>query len=70
LEAKWNVRKEKFTYYLVENSQLLSDKDKTMEALQMELVEAHSSLCASFANITFLLETNSTKHEEWVSKRS
>lgn len=40
-----------------------------MEAWQMELVEAHLSLCVSFANITFLLETNSMKHEEWVTKR-
>ncbi len=31
--------------------------------------KAHSLLCSS-AKITFLLETNSTRHEKWVAKRS
>jgi hypothetical protein len=70
LEAKWNAKKEKFTYYFAKSSQLFSNKEKTMEAMQMELAKAHLSLCFSFAKITFLLETNSTKHEKWVAKRS
>jgi len=31
--------------------------------------KAHSLLCSS-TKITFLLETNSTRHEKWVAKRS
>jgi hypothetical protein len=61
LEAEWNGKKENFANYLVESSQLLSYKEKTMEALQMELAKVHSSLCASFANITFLLESQFNK---------
>jgi hypothetical protein len=41
LEIKWNVEKDKFMNYLVESSQLFSDKEKTMEAIQMELTKAH-----------------------------
>lgn len=37
LEAKWNAKKEYFTDYLAENSQLFSNKEKTMEVMQMEL---------------------------------
>jgi len=70
LEVKWNVKKQKLTNYLVESSQLLSDKEKTMEAMQMAFAKAHSSLCSSSAKITFLLETNSARHEKWVAKRS
>jgi kinesin family protein 15 len=70
LEAKWNAEKEKFPDCLAESSKLLSDKEKTMEAMQMELAEAHSSLCASSAKITLLLETNAVRHEEWVAERS
>jgi len=33
LEAKWNVEKEYFTDYLVESSQLFSDKEKAMEVM-------------------------------------
>jgi hypothetical protein len=40
-----------------------------MEAMQMELAKAHLSLCFSSTKITFLLETNSARHEEWVAKR-
>jgi hypothetical protein len=40
------------------NSKLLSDMEKAMEAMQMQLAEAHTSLCASSAKITLLLETN------------
>ncbi|CAM6042219.1 unnamed protein product [Sphagnum compactum] len=70
LEAEWNAEKEKFSDCLAESSKLLSDKEKTMEAMQMELAEAHSSLCASSAKITLLLETNAVRHEEWVAERS
>jgi hypothetical protein len=42
LEAKRNEEKEKFINYLAESSQLFSNKEKTMEAVQMELAHAHS----------------------------
>jgi hypothetical protein len=70
LEAKWNAEKQKFTYYLAKNSQLFSYKEKTMESMQMELAKVHLLLCSSFAKITFLLKTNSARHEKWVVKRS
>ncbi|CAK9267606.1 unnamed protein product [Sphagnum jensenii] len=70
LEAEWNAEKEKYSDCLAESSKLLSDKEKAMEAMQMELAEAHTSLCASSAKITLLLETNAVRHEEWVAERS
>jgi kinesin family protein 15 len=70
LEAEWNAEKEKYSDCLAESSKLLSDKEKTMEAMQMELAEAHTSLCASSAKITLLLETNAVRHEEWAAERS
>ncbi|CAK9254535.1 unnamed protein product [Sphagnum jensenii] len=70
LEAKWNAEKEKYSDCLAESSKLLSDKEKAMEATQMELAKAHTSLCASSAKITLLLETNAVRHEEWVAERS
>ncbi len=42
LEVEWNAEKEKFINYLTESSQLLSNKEKTMEVVQMELAKAHS----------------------------
>jgi FtsZ-binding cell division protein ZapB len=66
LEAEWNAEKD----CLAESSKLHSNKEKAMEAMQMELAEAHTSLCASSAKITFLLETNAVRHEEWVAERS
>jgi len=36
----------------------------------MELATAHSLLCSSSTKITFLLETNSARHEKCVAKRS
>jgi hypothetical protein len=70
LVAEWYAEKEKYSDCLVESSKLLSDKEKAMEAMQMELAEAHISLCASSAKITLLLETNAVRHEEWVAERS
>jgi hypothetical protein len=70
LEAKWNAEKEKYSDCLAESSKLLSDKEKAMEATQMELAKAHTSLCASSVKITLLLETNAVRHEEWVAERS
>ncbi|CAM6010920.1 unnamed protein product [Sphagnum balticum] len=63
LVAEWYAEKEKY-------SKLLSDKEKAIEAMQMELAEAHTSLCASSIKITLLLETNVVRHEEWVAERS
>jgi hypothetical protein len=42
LEAEWNAEKEKFINYFAESSQLLLNKEKTMEVVQMELAKAHS----------------------------
>jgi chromosome segregation ATPase len=36
LEAEWNAEKEKYSDCLAESSKLLSDKEKAMEAMQME----------------------------------
>jgi len=69
LESKLRKAQESVEDTKTQMKLIVSVKEKAMEAMQMELAEAHSSLCASTAKITLLLETNALKHEEWVANR-